>query len=107
MKVLIFTDGTKFNVNDESTITLISLTVADFKTVDTIKNNLTIENMKSVTLDSETYTEVIPESIIAKKENDVIQVSIQNRLKTFEEKVSEILNEHADALMELAEATNG
>lgn len=107
MKILIFTDGTKFNVNDESTITLISLTVADFKTVDTIKNNLTIENMKSVTIDGETYTEVIPEGIIAKKENDVIQVTIQNRLKTFEEKANEILNEHADALMELAEAANG
>lgn len=107
MKVLVFTDGTKFNVDDESTITLITMTTSNFKEVDTIKNNLTIENMKSVTLDDTTFTEVIPEGISARKEEDTVKVTIQNRLKTFEERVTEVLNEHADAIMELAEVANG
>ena len=103
MKVLVFTDGTRYNVDDESTITLITLTTSNFKEVDAIKNNLTVENMKSVTLDDSTFTEVIPEGVSARKEGDSVKVTIQNRLKTFEEKTMEILNEHADALMELAE----
>lgn len=107
MKVLVFTDGTKFNVDDESTITLITMTTSNFKEVDTIKNNLTVDNMKSVTLDDTTFTEVIPEGISARKEEDTVKVTIQNRLKTFEERVAEVLNEHADAIMELAEVANG
>lgn len=107
MVTLAFTDGTKLNVDDNSTITLITLDVSSFKTVDTIKANFTEENMKTMVLDGTTYTEVIPESISAKTTNDVIKVTIQNRLKTFEEKVNEILGEHADALMELAEVANG
>lgn len=107
MKVLVFTDGTKFNVDDESTITLITMTTSNFKEVDTIKNNLTVDNMKSVTLDDKAFTEVIPEGISARKVEDTVKVTIQNRLKTFEERTMEILNEHADALMELAEVTNG
>ena len=107
MKVLVFTDGTKFNVDDESTITLITMTTSNFKEVDTIKNNLTVDNMKSVTLDDKAFTEVIPEGIFARKVEDTVKVTIQNRLKTFEERVTEVLNEHADAIMELAEVANG
>lgn len=107
MKVLVFTDRTKFNVDDESTITLITMTTSNFKEVDTIKNNLTVDNMKSVTLDDTTFTEVIPEGISARKADDTVKVTIQNRLKTFEERVTEVLNEHADAIMELAEVANG
>lgn len=107
MITLIFADGTKMNVDDNSTITLITTTVSNFKTVDTIKNNFTEENLKSVTLNNETYTEVIPESITAKTNDGKIDVTIQNRLKSFEEKAYELLNEHADAIMELAEVING
>lgn len=107
MKVLVFTDGTKYNVDDESTITLITLTTSNFKEVDAIKNNLTAENMKTLTLDGNEYSEVIPEGISARKDGDTVKVTIQNRMKSFEEKVSEVLSEHADALMELAEVTNG
>ena len=103
MKVLVFTDGTRYNVDDESTITLITLTTSNFKEVDAIKNNLTVENMKTVTLDGTEYVEVIPEGISARKDGDTVKVTIQNRMKTFEEKVTEVLNEHADAIMELAE----
>lgn len=103
MKVLVFTDGTRYNVDDESTITLITLTTSNFKEVDAIKNNLTVENMKTVTLDGTEYVGVIPEGISARKDGDTVKVTIQNRMKTFEEKVAEVLNEHADAIMELAE----
>lgn len=107
MITITFTDGTKMNVDDESTITLITTTVSSFKAVDTIKNNFTEENLKTVTIGETTYTEVIPETITAKTDGDSIKITIQNRLKSFEEKVNELLNEHADAIMELAEVVNG
>lgn len=104
MKTIVFTDGSKLNVEDESTVTLLRMTVDSFKDVDSISANFTNENMKSVTFDGTLFSEVIPEKISAITDEDIVKVSIQNRMKTFEEKTNEILLEQADALMELAEA---
>lgn len=101
-QTLVFTNGNKYEVDITSSITYMSLTVAQFSDVDAISNDFTEENMRSVTLNGTSYSEIIPLTLCASKEETGIHVVLQARLKTFEEKVSEVLNEHADALMELA-----
>lgn len=101
-QTLVFTNGNKYEVDSTSSITYMSLTVAQFSDVDAISNDFTEENMRSVTLNGASYSEIIPLTLCAAREDTVIRVVLQARVKTFEEKVSEVLNEHADALMELA-----
>lgn len=101
-QTLVFTNGNKYEVDITSSITYMSLTVAQFSDVDAISNDFTEENMRSVTLNDISYSEIIPLALNATKEETGVKVVLQARLKTFEEKVSEVLNEHADALMELA-----
>lgn len=103
MKEVTFTNGEKLNVNDESSITFMSLSVDTFAEVDMIKEQITVENMKTVTIDGTVYTEILPTGIKAETDNDTVKVVIQTREKTFEEKVSEVLTEQSDAIMELAE----
>ncbi len=101
-QTLVFTNGNKYEVDITSSITYMSLTVAQFSDVDAISNDFTEENMRSVTLNDISYSEIIPLALNAAKEETGVKVVLQARVKTFEEKVSEVLNEHADALMELA-----
>ena len=101
-QTLAFTNGNKYEVDNTSSITYMSLTVAQFSDVDAISNDFTEENMRSVTLNDASYSEIIPLALRATKEETGVKVVLQARVKTFEEKVSEVLNEHADALMELA-----
>lgn len=101
-QTLVFTNGNKYEVDNTSSITYMSLTVAQFSDVDAISNDFTEENMRSVTLNDASYSEIIPLALRATKEETGVKVVLQARVKTFEEKVSEVLNEHADALMELA-----
>ena len=101
-QTLVFTNGNKYEVDSTSSITYMSLTVAQFSDVDAISNDFTEENMRSVTLNGTSYSEIIPLTLCAAREDEVVKVVLQTRVKTFEEKVSEVLNEHADALMELA-----
>lgn len=101
-QTLVFTNGNKYEVDSTSSITYMSLTVAQFSDVDAISNDFTEENMRSVTLNGTSYSEIIPLVLLATKEETGVRVVLQARVKTFEEKVSEVLNEHADALMELA-----
>ena len=101
-QTLIFTNGNKYEIDITSSITYMSLTVAQFSDVDAISNDFTEENMRSVTLNDVSYSEIIPLGLHATKEETGVKVVLQTRVKTFEEKVSEVLNEHADALMELA-----
>lgn len=101
-QTLVFTNGNKYEVDITSSITYMSLTVAQFSDVDAISNDFTEENMRSVTLNDTSYSEIIPLALNATKEETGVKVVLQARVKTFEEKVSEVLNEHADALMELA-----
>ena len=101
-QTLVFTNGNKYEVDNTSSITYMSLTVAQFSDVDAISNDFTEENMRSVTLNDTSYSEIIPLALRATKEETGVKVVLQARVKTFEEKVSEVLNEHADALMELA-----
>lgn len=101
-QTLVFTNGNKYEVDITSSITYMSLTVAQFSDVDAISNDFTEENMRSVTLNDASYSEIIPLALRATKEETGVKVVLQARVKTFEEKVSEVLNEHADALMELA-----
>ena len=101
-QTLVFTNGNKYEVDITSSITYMSLTVAQFSDVDAISNDFTEENMRSVTLNDASYSEIIPLALRATKEEAGVKVVLQARVKTFEEKVSEVLNEHADALMELA-----
>lgn len=101
-QTLVFTNGNKYEVDSTSSITYMTLTVAKFSYVDAINNDFTEENMRSVTLNGTSYSEIIPLTLCATREDEVVKVVLQTRVKTFEEKVSEVLNEHADALMELA-----
>lgn len=101
-QTLVFTNGNKYEVDNTSSITYMSLTVAQFSDVDAISNDFTEENMRSVTLNDASYSEIIPLALRATKEETGVKIVLQARVKTFEEKVSEVLNEHADALMELA-----
>ena len=101
-QTLAFTNGNKYEVDNTSSITYMSLTVAQFSDVDAMSNDFTEENMRSVTLNDASYSEIIPLALRATKEETGVKVVLQARVKTFEEKVSEVLNEHADALMELA-----
>lgn len=101
-QTLVFTNGNKYEVDSISSITYMSLTVAQFSDIDAISNDFTEENMRSVTLNGTSYSEIIPVTLCAAKEDTGIRVVLQTRVKTFEEILSEVLNEHADALMELA-----
>ena len=101
-QTLVFTNGNKYEVDIASSITYMTLTVSQFSDVDAISNDFTEENMRSVTLNGTSYSEIIPLTLCAAIEDEVVKVVLQTRAKTFEEKVSEVLNEHADALMELA-----
>ena len=101
-QTLVFTNGNTYEVDISSSITYMTLTVAQFSDVDAISNDFTEENMRSVTLNDTSYSEIIPLTLCAAKEDEGVKVVLQTRVKTFEEKVSEVLNEHADALMELA-----
>lgn len=101
-QTLVFTNGNTYEVDITSSITYMTLTVAQFSDVDAISNDFTEENMRSVTLNGTSYSEIIPLTLGAVKEDEGVKVVLQTRIKTFEEKVSEVLNEHADALMELA-----
>ena len=101
-QTLVFTNGNTYEVDISSSITYMTLTVAHFSDVDAISNDFTEENMRSVTLNGTSYSEIIPLTLCASKEDEGVKVVLQTRVKTFEEKVSEVLNEHADELMELA-----
>lgn len=101
-QTLVFTNGNTYEVDISSSITYMTLTVSKFYDVDAISNDFTEENMRSVTLNGASYSEIIPLTLCATKEAEGVKVVLQTRVKTFEEKVSEVLNEHADALMELA-----
>ena len=86
-QTLVFTNGNKYEVDITSSITYMSLTVAQFSDVDAISNDFTEENMRSVTLNGASYSEIIPLALNATKEETGVKVVLQARLKTFEEKV--------------------
>lgn len=99
---LVLTNGNKYEVEQGSSITYMTLMFNQFADIDALSADITEDNMKSVTLGGNTYSEIIPLTITAEKMDNLVRVVVQSREKTFEEKMTEVVAEHADALMELA-----
>lgn len=69
-KVLIFADGSELNIDESSSITYITLTVNSFDEVQEVANKFTVENMKTLGIDTGVYTDVILETFMTRLQDD-------------------------------------
>ncbi len=100
-KLLTLTDGTQYNIDEESSYTNVIMHVGTFAEVDMIAAKFTRENMLRVTIDTEVYEGLIPLGTSAFKDGEQIRVTISARAQTFEEITTAQISELQDAILEI------
>lgn len=106
--ILVFKDGTEWNVSAQSTKTCIIVVANDYIEVPDYADRFTEEELKGATLDGEILENIVPETI--KTEQTVggaIMIKLNSRQKTEIEILSEKVQDTDNAIMELAEIITG
>lgn len=101
-----FADGTSITATSASTPTSIVCVVATKAEVATIWDGITVDNLKSFTLDDTTYSLYIPVSMSAVIDEDSgnITATFVNRAKTTAELQAEQISALEEAVTAMAEA---
>lgn len=100
-KLLTLTDGTQYQIDEESSYTNILMHVGTFAEVDMISAKFTRENMLRVTIDTEVHEGLIPLGVSAYRDGEQIRVNISTRAQTFEEITTAQISELQDAILEI------
>ena len=109
MKVFRLSDGTEFQVNNESEKYLISLT-CETPDAKLLMDKLTPANLKTATIGEDSMSNMIYENFNAspvKEATGEVNITLYFREKTEMEIIEQRLDEQDNALMELAELIGG
>lgn len=100
-KVLTLTDGTQYNLSDESTYTNMAMKVNAFAVLDVIAPKFVPENMVRIMIDETVYTNIIPMALKAEKVSDGVVFRVECRDMTQEELNTAMIEELQDAVIEM------
>jgi len=100
MKTLTLKDGSSLSLEDNSTVGTFVIKVDNYSVIDTIKAQLTKDNLSDITLGVVGYTDVINEKVLVDMDdNGAITARFLNRMST-SDIVSDAIDSYTEELLE-------
>lgn len=105
MITLVLSDGSKIEVENESSRNNIVFRTKSFAEIETLKSTINEKTIDGAELDGVTLTDIVFDGIHAYTENDIIRVEFAFRDKTVDERLAELSLAKSDDRIHALEKT--